>query len=292
MADLYFIVNPVAGAGMSLATFAKVEAILQAKNVDYQVAHSDYPGHAVVLAQEAAHAGHGCVVAVGGDGTAKEVAQELVNTGTVMGLIPSGTGNDLARALRIPTDPEKAISILLNSQSMAIDAATVNDKLYFNVAGFGFDVDVLYYTERYKEKHKGLTAYMLGLLRALFGLKLRKVTVVSREKTVEKNALIVAVANGTHFGGGMNVAPLADPADGYLDVCVVHDVNRLHVLFVLMEFVKGRHLSLKYVTYWKTKALEVMATPASKLQLDGEVGGQTPASFRILPGALLMRTGL
>ena len=261
------------------------------RQVHYEVARSEYPGHAVDLARQAVKDGHGCVVAVGGDGTALEVAQELVNTGTPMGLLPCGTGNDLSRALKIPKDIPAAVELLLSRQPLPMDAATANDKLYFNVAGFGFDVDVLINTDRYKNKHSGMTAYLLGLFRALFGLQLRKVKVISKEKTMEASALLIAVCNGSHFGGGMHVAPLADPSDGMLDVCLIHDVSFFTILMILSKFVKGKHLHTKYVTYWKTRELTVLSDPGSPLQLDGEIHGNTPVVFRCLKGVLMVKTG-
>ncbi len=291
MSSLHFIFNPVAGNGASVKAFEKVEELLKLKGVVYTVARSEYAGHALELTREAIKQGHECIVAVGGDGTVREVAQEMVGCGIPLGVIPCGTGNDMVRALRIPQDPAAALDILLDGETKPMDAASANGKLFFNIGGFGFDVDVLINTERYKKRFSGLTAYTLGLFRTLTKLKLRHVRVVSSEGEYQSNALIVAACNGTHFGGGMNVAPLADPTDGLLDICVINDVTIFTVIFVLMKFIKGKHLSLSKVHYFRAKEITVYSEPASRMQLDGEVVGETPVTFSIRPASLLVKMG-
>lgn len=288
---LHFIFNPIAGHGISQKKFKQMEALLKERGIAYTVGCSQYPGHSHALTQEALEAGHKCIVAVGGDGTVREVAHELIGKGVTMGIFPCGTGNDLSRSLNIPQDIEAALEILLNGNEHEIDAAEANGTLFFNVGGFGFDVDVLINTERFKKRFKGLAAYMLGLFSALCGLKLNAVRITSPEETFECNALLVAACNGTHFGGGMNVAPKADPADGLLDICIISDVTRLTVISVLSKFIKGRHLSLPMVKYFKTTQISVETERPLPLQLDGEVIGNTPVTFKVLPKALIVKAG-
>ncbi len=291
MSKLHFIFNPIAGSGASNKAFAQMEQLLRERGVEYSVARSEYAGHAHELTRAALQKGHECIVAVGGDGTVREVAQEMIGSGVPMGVLPCGTGNDMVRALHIPQEPAEALEILLNGSVRPMDAAIANGKLFFNVGGFGFDVDVLINTDRYKKRFSGMTAYLLGLFRALIGLRLRHVRITTPEGTFEQNALLVAVCNGTHFGGGMHVAPLADPSDGLLDVCVIRDVTRLTVLSVLAKFIKGKHIGLPIVQYFKTTAVTVLSEPESRLQLDGEVVSGTPVTFSIRPAALLVKAG-
>ena len=113
----------------------------------------------IILTRPAVEAGERCVIAVGGDGTVNEVASVLVNTGVVMGVLPFGTGNDLARVAGFPEDPEAAVDTLLAGRTRRMDAGMANDRFFLNVSGFGFDVDVLVNTERYKEKYNGMLPY-------------------------------------------------------------------------------------------------------------------------------------
>ena len=167
MDKLYFIVNPVSGSGRGRRDFARVEALLRERGAAYEAVYSEHPGHAVALARAAVEAGERCIIAVGGDGTVNEVASVLVNTGVVMGVLPFGTGNDLARVAGFPEDPEAAVDTLLAGRTRRMDAGMANDRFFLNVSGFGFDVDVLVNTERYKEKYNGMLPYMLGIIVAV-----------------------------------------------------------------------------------------------------------------------------
>lgn len=286
MSKLHFIVNPVAGNGLSARSFAKMEELMRAQGIAYSAATSEYAGHAPILAKEAIKAGHDCIVAVGGDGTVREIAEVLLDSGIPLGIFPCGTGNDLVKSLHIPMDATAALNILQNPEICAMDAGLANGMLFFNVAGFGFDVDVLNFTEIYKKRFRGLVAYILGLLNALTRLQLRKVKITTAEGIQELNALEVTACIGTHFGGGMNVAPQADPCDGLFDICIIHDVNKLTVLGALLRFVRGKHIGMRFATYFKATEISVESEPASPLQLDGEIMGSTPVTFVIRPGVL------
>lgn len=290
MADFLLICNPIAGNGASVAALKAAMELLDSEKADYTVRYSEYPAHAVELAAQAVSEGHGCVVAVGGDGTIREVGLSLINTGVPMGIIPCGTGNDYVRATGIPTDVTAAVNILLHGRRQRVDAGRINGKLFLNVAGFGFDVEVLDSTELYKKKFKnGSLAYIAGLLRALTRLRLRKTHFVLDDGTEKDfNALIVAIGNGTHFGGGMNITPLADPTDGLLDVCVAHDVGILSLLSTMPKLMKGEHIHTKYATCFKVKSIKAVCEPASRIEVDGEVMEGTPIEAEVLPQSMVI----
>ena len=284
------ISNRVAGSGSAGAYIDRVKALMENRGVDFEIRETQYPGHATELAKAAVDEGFDVIVAVGGDGTLRETALSVVHTDRVLGLLPCGTGNDYARPLGIPTDAEAALDILLNGETRTVDAGMANDQIFFNIAGFGFDVDVLDYTEEFKPKcKKGETAYRLGCLKAVLGLKLRRSTLTFPDGTIERNVLMAAAGVGTHFGGGMNVLPESDMSDGLLDVCIAHDVKRIGVLKLLPKFIKGKHLGLKCITYRKATEVSVVCDPVSRIEVDGERMDGTPVTFRILPGALKVR---
>lgn len=292
MKSLHFIYNPVAGNGKSVQAFKNMRELLDSRNITYSFAMSEYPGHARELAIEAKSGDYSCIVAVGGDGTVSEVAAELLGGEIPFSFLPCGTGNDLARALNIPLEPEAVLSMLQTKQPQLMDVGTVNDKLFLNVAGFGFDVDVLLFTERYKKYFNGSFSYMLGLLHAVKDLKLRKVRIETDEGAVfERSALVIAAGNGTHIGGGMNITPQANPFDGLFDVCILSDVKRRTVFNVLSRFLKGRHLGLPITTYFTTTGFTAWSDPPSPLNCDGEILGQTPAVFKIIPNAISVIAG-
>ena len=287
MGELHIIWNPVAGNGLAKKAFETVTKELDARGIPYTSAKSEYPGHSAELARTALANGEKKIVALGGDVTVREVASGLFQSDAHIGVIPCGTGNDISRPLGIPTDPLKALEIVLKGDVRRMDAAMANEELYFNVAGFGFDVDVLDYTEIYKKRtHNGSWAYLKGLLRAIAGRKHRMTKITWPEGEAEKNVLIIAAGNGTHFGGGMKVTPEADPFDGLLDICIIHDVPLFAMFTVLPRFMKGKHLHTKYVTYFKTTELTAICEPASRIEVDGEVMQGAPITFRILPKSL------
>lgn len=233
------ISNRVAGSGSAGAYIDRVKALMENRGADFEIRETQYPGHATELAKAAVDEGFDVIVAVGGDGTLRETALSVVHTDRVLGLLPCGTGNDYARPLGIPTDAEAALDILLNGETRTVDAGMANDQIFFNIAGFGFDVDVLDYTEEFKPKcRNGETAYRLGCLKAVLGLKLRRSTLTFPDGTIERNVLMAAAGVGTHFGGGMNVLPESDMSDRLLDVCIAHDVKRIGVLKLLPKFIK------------------------------------------------------
>ena len=292
MLSLHFIYNPVAGNGIATQTFEKMRALLDSRGITYSCATSEYAGHACELASTAKNGPYDCVVAVGGDGTAREVAIQLFDSEMPFSILPCGTGNDLARALKIPSEPEAVLNMLVGNTPRTMDAGSLNGKPFINIAGFGFDVDVLMYTERYKKRFRGSAAYMLGLIHAVKDLRLRRVRIETDEGEVfESNALVVAAGNGTHFGGGMNVTPRADPHDGLFDICIISDVKRRTVFQVLSRFVKGKHLGLPITSYFTTTGFTAYSDPPSPLNYDGEITGQTPAVFKIIPNAVRVISG-
>lgn len=291
MEQICFVVNPAAGGNSCLRKFSAAEERLRELGVPYTALYSEYEGHVTKLVRQALTAGETRVVAVGGDGTAREVAQELLHGEAVMGILPFGTGNDLIRALNIPAQWEDALDLILHAEPRPMDAATVNGQIFLNVAGFGFDVDVLEKTRMSKGRFRGVFAYLVGLLQALIHLKDYQVTLRANGSELTGRMMLVSVGNGTSIGGGMMVTPKAHPADGLLDVCLVRQVGRLKVLRCLARFVKGRHLELEFVQYFNATELTVDSSPPARIQLDGEIICETPAEIQILPGALQVLAG-
>lgn len=285
--QLHLIWNPVAGNGAAVGAYTLVTDALAERGIPFTAEKTEYAGHATELAKAAVERGEREIVVLGGDGTIREVACALMNTDAHLGIISCGTGNDIIRPLKIPRDPLAALEIVLGGEARHMDAAMANDLLYFNVAGFGFDVDVLHYVEIYKKRMKnGSLAYLRGLLTALLHLYSRKTKITWPGGSMEANVLIIAAGNGTHFGGGMMVTPKADPFDGLLDICVIHNISKFSAYLILPKFLKGEHLAEKCVTYFTTTELTAVCEPASLLDVDGDVLPGTPVTFKILPQAL------
>lgn len=282
---IVFICNPIAGNGTSLKALFTVKERMAKSGLPYTVEYSNYPGHATELARAAAERGTSLVCAMGGDGTVREVVLGLLGSKTTLAIIPCGTGNDLVKTLQIPLKADAALDILLTGKVLPINYAYANSLPYVNVAGFGFDVDVLDEVEHYKKRTKnGRIAYLKGLFAAIKHRLVRKITyTLDDQDPVTVDALIIGAGNGQYFGGGIRIAPEAVPTDGLLDFTVVHDVYSLKdVISVLPALLNGTIYSkTKYVTHLRGKVLHAECEPFSRIEVDGERVPGTPITFRI-----------
>lgn len=283
---LTFIVNPAAGNGYALKIEAQLKADMQRRGFECRFVHTDAPGHATELAADAVTKGE-CsgVVSVGGDGTAFEVACGLMNTGVPLGIIPAGTGNDFIKTVNLPKDPLKALDFILTHQPRLVDVGGLNDRLFLNVCGTGFDVIVLGYTEAAKKYCRGILPYLVGLIRGIAHYKPTHVRFVADGKSEERDVLICSVANGRFFGGGIAICPDATADDGMLDLVVVEHKPRWKLPFYILPLLMGRVLKFPFTTHQRCKSVEIHSK-GMLLNIDGEIKPMDSAEFSILPGAL------
>lgn len=283
-----FIVNPAAGTGFALTTMQKLEEKLTAASVAYRVFRTERPGHATELAaQLAADEEITAVVSVGGDGTAGEVAAGLTGTGKAMGIIPAGTGNDFIKTAGIPNDPDKAFDMLFSGKAAAIDTGTVNDRFFLNVCGTGFDVTVLDYAESEKEKHRGLTPYFLGLIKAITHYKSVQLAVTADGEKEEGAYLVCSIANGRFIGGGIPICPAADVQDGFLNLVLIQSVHRWQIPFYLPGLMMSRDLKFRITKHRKVKTVLIEGKDL-RINIDGDIQPMDRAEFRIRPASLML----
>ena len=233
------------------------------------------------------------LVVVGGDGMVHLGANLVAETNLPLGLVPSGTGNDMARGLGIPIgDTDAAIAALLaalESPTRKIDAGRVTRAdgtgcWYASVLSAGFDAIV---TERANLMRwpRGRQRYNLALLRELAMLKPLSYTLEIDGETMRTNAVLVAVANNESFGGGMRIAPQAQLDDGLLDVFVVQPLSRMAFLRIFPRVFRGTHVSDPRVSIIRAKRVVINA-PNVVAYADGERVGKLPVTVEIVPGAL------
>ena len=280
----HLIVNPAAGGGRTLKLCAKAEAELKKRNLPYRKILTERPGHATEIARSITGAeADARFVVMGGDGTFNEVANGLVGTDAVLYFVSCGTGNDFVKALGLPKDPIPALGVQLDNGIRHIDAGYINERLFLNVSGTGFDIEVLRQTRRFSARFKGLTAYILGLLAAIRHFRPLPATITVDGRTFSQAVTIFEVANGRYIGGGMLVAPNADTSDGLFDVIYVDAVSKLQILRLLPLFVNGKYLKLPFVHSLRAKEV-VIESPGMTVNLDGELADMNRAHYRILPG--------
>lgn len=288
MMEYAFILNPAAGTGFSVTTMQRLEEILAEKGTAYRVCRTERPGHATEIAAELAQDPGVCaVISVGGDGTAGEVAAGMKGTGKPMGIIPAGTGNDFIKTAGIPNDPEKAMDLILEGKASPIDTGTVNDSFFLNVCGTGFDVTVLDYAESEKEKHRGLTPYFLGLLKAIAHYRSVRLTLTADGEKEEGQYLICSIANGRFIGGGIPICPAANVEDGLLDLVMIRNVRRWQIPFYLPGLMMSRDLKFRITRHRKVKEVLIEGKDL-RINVDGDIRSLDRACFRIDTGSLLL----
>ena len=283
---LTFIVNPAAGNGYALKIEEQLKQEMARRKLDCRFVYTDAPGHATKLAKDAVQNGN-CsgVVSVGGDGTAFEVACGLMNTGIPMGIIPAGTGNDFIKTVALPKKPLEALEVILTKNPRPVDVGGLNDRLFLNVCGTGFDVIVLGYTLAAKKYCRGLLPYLIGLIRGIKHYKPTLVRFTADGHTEEREVLICSVANGRFFGGGIAICPDAAADDGMLDLVVVEHKPRWQLPFYVIPLLLGRVLKFPFTTHKRCKNVEIVS-PGMQLNIDGDIYPMNEAKFSILSGAL------
>ena len=223
-----FIVNPVAGTGRQKKIESVVEENLDHDLFDHSIRYTEHIHHGTELAREAADQGFDCVVAVGGDGSVNDVAQGLKDTGVHMGIIPCGSGNGLARTLKIPLRPALAVKTLNKLHSQTIDSIVVNDRyLSVNASGVGFDAYIARLLKAVKKR--GFQAYTSLVLREFASYKSNNYRITVDGRTLSRKAWFIAIANGRQYGYNLSVAPKAQISDGLLDITILDKVPLDHI---------------------------------------------------------------
>lgn len=284
---LHFVINPIAGNGLGKRIGAQVIKELNENGEAYSVSYTEGIGHATELAKSAAEKGIETVVAVGGDGTVCETARGLLGTNTALGVVSAGTGNDVARMLKIPRKPAEAVQFLRSHPSRSLDAGRINDMIFLNICGTGFDVSVLDYSLRAKKYVRGMLPYLWGVICTIFTYRpVEAILEVDGGEPVPCAVLLLAVANGRYAGGGMDIAPGSSPNDGLLNMVTVTHMPRWKLPFQLPKLLFGKIMQIPGVQQVGCLHVKIHAKNM-RLNLDGEIVAVEDAAFSILPGALL-----
>jgi YegS/Rv2252/BmrU family lipid kinase len=285
------IVNPISGAnghlGVARTRAEQAAALIAARGLDAEVLLTERQGHARELAEAALGRGAVSVLAWGGDGTVNEVASALAFRDATLGIIPSGSGNGLARELGIPLDPARAFAVALGGRVCRIDAGELDRRLFFNVAGIGLDARVAHCFAADGLVRRGLWRYLQIAARELFTYESMSYTIVTDGADVRVNALLIAIANARQYGNGALIAPAAALDDGRLDVVVVAGRSPFAAILQAPRLFTGQIGRAPGVTSVKAVEVEVTSDQAVPYHVDGEpfVGGLSVRA-RSRPGAL------
>ena len=289
MKKYHIISNPAAGKRSSGKNLKTVEEAFDLGGVSFETHVSQGVGDATKIARKLTEQGETEIVALGGDGTLHEVLNGLADpTACNLGLIPSGTGNDFAEKIGLPTDAKKAASLILTGEAKDTDYLEVGGLRCMNVAGLGIDVDVL---ERCKRgKLRGKIKYLLSLVQSLFSFKGYRVEIVADKIRETRNVLIAAACNGAQFGGGIRICPAAEVSDGKLNAVIVDCIGgKWKIIKAFMALLKGKILEYAATKHFLCDSLKFIPEKPCTVQLDGELYTDTAFDVKLKRGLKFYR---
>lgn len=310
MKDWKVIISKLSGGGKAGQAWARVSQLLKERGVAFSEAFTEYQSHAIELTKEALRAGYRKILTLGGDGAIHEILNgvmtqtEVPSQEVTIAMIPVGSGNDWPRYHQIPlNDIDKAVDVIVADKETVQDVVkveTINNgnpytRYMVNIGGLGFDAQVCHLFEASKKKGKsGDAQYYKCLMQGFLWYKCPNFTVkVDGEPFYEGPAFSVALGNGRYCGGGMMETPKAVIDDGLLDLTVVKKLWKGKFLFATKRLFNGTVLDMKEVLHTRAKnTIEIEATPASFMEVDGEPVGCSPAKCTLIPAAVKVVTNL
>jgi diacylglycerol kinase (ATP) len=287
--NVALLVNPTAGKGRAAGTVARVTERLRAGGASVAILVGRDAEDASALARQAVSDGVDAVVALGGDGMAHLALNVIAATSTPLGIVPAGTGNDLASTLGLPTkDPVAAAGVIADrlaaGESRPMDAVRVGAKWFGCVLGAGFDSRVNDRANRMSWP-RGRMRYNLAILAELRVFRPLPFVLELDGERWETEAMLVAVGNAKSYGAGMKVTPDAEIDDGLVDVQVLGPVSKPEFLKTFPKVFKGTHVSHPAVTIRRAKVVS-LASPGVTAYADGEYLADLPIVCETVPGAV------
>lgn len=287
---IVLVANPSSGGGKGGRILPRAIASLSTLGRAHRVVVSEDEDHPERAAREAVDAGADVVLALGGDGLVSACANALIGTGIPLAIVPTGTGNDIARRLGLDhRHPLRSIGLLDRGVRRSVDSVLAEGpgwaRHYVCVAGAGFDSETNAVANTIR-RLRGTAKYLAALFRTLRTFRPAEFRVVTDDGDLRLDAMMVAVANAASYGGGMMVAPDAAMDDGLLDVCVVGAMTRRSFLAAFPSVYRGTHVTHRDVTMLRSRKVGLEASRPLDVYADGERFGPLPVTFTVQPATL------
>ena len=307
MNKVHVIVNPFSARGQTEKRWEMIKAALRSHFREFKYIFTEKPRQATDIARELLQQGFDLLIGVGGDGTLNEISSGFfnaqsglaINGDAAVGIIPSGTGSDFIRFMKVPREFEKSAARIKNSTNKKIDIGKItyggdhgkNKTQYFiNVADFGLGAEVIRKISGINATSRGAFTYYRGLLSTMMSYRSKKVRLTLDDKQqLQGEYLIGAVANGRIFGGGMVIAPQAEPDDGYFDLVLIESMKKLEILANSRLLYSGTIAKNPKVHILRARNIKVESPDEVHIEYDGEMGEKLPAEFSIVEKALNLR---
>jgi diacylglycerol kinase (ATP) len=280
-----FIVNPISG-GINKQEFPSlIGRYLDRNQFDVEINFTRSTEHNIQLAKDAVAQKKDIVVAVGGDGTINNVAKHLIGTGILFGIIPQGSGNGLARHLRLPLDTRKALHVINKLHRKNIDTGMANDQFFINVAGAGFDAHVSWMFANAPKR--GFWSYTKITLNEFTNYKPQSYELIVDGASVTKDAFIICVANGSQYGNNAFIAPQANLDDGLFDISIMKPFKTHQMPIIGLEMFLKKYNNSRYVDVLRGSDVIIKRAEAGVFNIDGEpVMMDKDVHIKILPESL------
>ena len=273
-----FIINPIAGVKKQERIVSAIEKHFQNSNC-YAIYFAKDKTAAEEEIKTAVSKNIPYIIAVGGDGTVNIVSKYLANSDSILGIIPTGSGNGLAHFLKIPFKLNKNLKALEKGTYHYIDSATINNQAFISIAGIGFDAYIAALFNQ--SKRRGFFTYFKLIIRAYFRYKEQEYHFIADGKSYKRKAFLISFANSNQFGYKTIISPIAKIDDGLLDICIVKRPSPLIALFIWpMIFLKKFHKS-KYLEIIQAKEICILNCKEELIQFDGEYSKNTSDKISI-----------
>lgn len=289
------IVNPVSGGRRGLRVLHQALPAFHDAGIEPEVIVTRAGHEPRQLARKAATEGREIVVAVGGDGLTAAVAEGLVGTDAVLAVLPAGSSNDYARSLEMPRrDVRAAVAAIARADTRRVDVISVRtgdgERIFLNVVGTGFDAAVAATAEQIPVM-RGTGRYVLAIMRELRRFSAASFEMVIDGESHRQRAMMIALANGHSYGGGMRIAPQAKLDSGWLEICIVGEVSKRQFIRTFPRVFSGTHVDHPAVTMLRGRSIAISADRPLDLMGDGERIGRLPATVTVIPAALSVVIG-
>jgi YegS/Rv2252/BmrU family lipid kinase len=281
------ILNPVSAKGRAMDLRKEIESEFKKLKLDYQIHISKSLQDMMNATKKNLKNGFTNFIGVGGDGTIHYMANILAGTDKNLGVIPTGSGNDIAVNLGLPSDVKSCCRIIKKGATKRLDLGLINDKYYYLcIAGSGFDSQVNDLANNTRLPLKGPAKYSYSVYKTLITFKSKKFFMDYNNSQREVFGMMITASNMPSYGGGMRITPDADPEDGLFDICIIKRMSKLHFIKVFPKVYEGKHIEDSNVEIFRTSYLKLDSEYRFSVFADGEYICKLPASFKVAPKKL------
>ncbi|MCE2982460.1 MAG: YegS/Rv2252/BmrU family lipid kinase [Parachlamydia sp.] len=279
---ILFIINSISHGLKGKNVSRLIKMFLDGSQFTHEIAFTKYRGHAAELAIAATS--YDIIAAVGGDGTVNEVSRPLIDTSATLAIIPVGSGNGLARHLKIPMGLEGSIRALNQAQSISIDTGLINGLPFLGTAGLGFDACIAHRFP--KLSRRGFFSYCKAGLQEYANYRPSLYTIQLNGETIMREAFILTIANSSQYGNNFSVSPAADMEDGFFDLVILRKLPLVNVPELLWHFKRGTLALFKYAEIIPFQTLKILI-PHTQAHVDGDpVDLHSPVTVKVQPKTL------